>query len=79
MTIKVVYENGVFRPLKPIRDVREGTEAEVTVKKTVTSTPTSKEAIESMMAIINLPQQDNGKKFSGEDHDKILYGDPHQS
>lgn len=79
MTIKVIYENGVFRPLKPRRDIREGTEAEVTLPKPTQPVPTPEEAIESMMAIINLPQQDNGRKFSGEDHDKILYGDPHQS
>lgn len=79
MTIKAVYENGVFRPLKPIRDVKEGTEAEVTVAKPSRPVPTPEEVIESMMAIIKLPQQDNGRKFSGEDHDKILYGEPHQS
>lgn len=79
MTIKVVYENGVFRPLKPIRDVREGTEAEVTVTKPSRPVPTPEEVIEAFMKIANMPVEPGGKHFNGEDHDKILYGDPHKS
>lgn len=79
MTIKVVYENGVFRPLKPIRDVKEGTEAEVTVTKPSRSVPTPEEVIESLLRLADMPLEGGGKPFSGQDHDKILYGDPHQS
>lgn len=79
MTIKVVYENGVFRPLKPPRDIKEGTEAEVTIPKPRRVPPPPEEVIEAIMNIVNLPQQPGGKHFNGEDHDKILYGDPHKS
>ena len=77
MTIKVVYENGVFRPLKPIKDVREGTEAEVTVTKPTRPVPTPEEVIESLLRLADMPLEGGGKRFSGQDHDKILYGDPH--
>jgi hypothetical protein len=35
--------------------------------------------IESLLRIADMPLEGVGKPFSGQDHDKILYGDPHQS
>lgn len=77
MTIRAIYENGVLRPLKPIRDIREGTEVEVSVTeaKEKKPQPTPDEVRASFMEIANLPLQP-GPYFTGEDHDHILYGKP---
>lgn len=77
MTIKVIYQNGVFKPLNPL-DVKEGTEAEVTIQKP-RSIPTPEKVIENLLRLADMPLEGEGKLFSGRDHDKILYGDPHQS
>jgi len=76
MTIRAVYQNGIFRPLKPLK-IKEGTEVEVTVTK-LRSVPSPEEVAESLLRIADMPLE-NGKPFDGRDHDKILYGDPHQS
>jgi predicted DNA-binding antitoxin AbrB/MazE fold protein len=79
MTIKVVYENGVFRPLKPRRDIKESTEGEVTINVPPRTVPSPEEVVEAFTKIANMPVELGGKHFNGEDHDKILYGDPHRS
>ncbi len=76
MTIKAVYQNGVFRPLKPIV-IQEGTEVEVTLTKP-RQRPTPEEVKHSFLRIADMPLEE-GESFSGRDHDKILYGDPKQS
>jgi predicted DNA-binding antitoxin AbrB/MazE fold protein len=74
MTIKAVYQNGVFRPLQPL-EITEGTEVEVTVPKKRKQPPTPEEVAERLQRIADLPLQP-GPYFTGEDHDTILYGKP---
>jgi predicted DNA-binding antitoxin AbrB/MazE fold protein len=74
MTIRAVYQNGVFRPLQPL-EIKEGTEVEVTVPKKRIHHPTPEEVNKALQEIADLPLQP-GPSFTGEDHDTILYGKP---
>jgi predicted DNA-binding antitoxin AbrB/MazE fold protein len=73
MTIRAVYQDGVFRPLQPL-EITEGTEVEVTVPKKRKQPPSPEEVIERLLRISDMPSEGKGP-FSGEDHDKILYGE----
>lgn len=73
MTIRAVYQNGVFRPLQPL-EIKEGTEVEVTVPQQRKSPPDPREGISRLLRIAAMPSEGEGH-FSGQDHDKILYGE----
>lgn len=73
MTIKAVYQNGVFRPLQPL-EIKEGTEVEITVPKKPKTPPSPREAMDRLLKIADMPPEGPGG-FSGEDHDKVLYGE----
>jgi predicted DNA-binding antitoxin AbrB/MazE fold protein len=72
MTIRAVYQNGVLRPLQPL-EITEGTEVEVTVTSRK-SPPDPREGIERLLRIAAMPSEGEGQ-FSGQDHDKVLYGE----
>ena len=75
MTIRAVYQDGVFRPLVP-PEIKEGTEVEVTVPKQRRKL-SPEEVAERLLRIADMPVE-KGPTFSGQDHDKILYGEPSQ-
>jgi predicted DNA-binding antitoxin AbrB/MazE fold protein len=67
--ISATYENGVLILEKPL-SVSEGSKVEIIViKKKTKKTPA-----ELLAEIAALPLEGNGEKFSGRDHDRILYG-----
>jgi predicted DNA-binding antitoxin AbrB/MazE fold protein len=72
MTIRAVYQNGVLRPLKPLQ-IAEGTEVDVTVSPPRVA-PSPEIVRERLLKIADMPLE-NGQPFSGEDHDKMLYGE----
>ncbi len=67
--ISATYENGVLVLEKPL-SFSEGSKIEIiVVKKKTEKTPA-----ELLAEIAALPLEGNGEKFSGRDHDRILYG-----
>lgn len=74
-TIEAVYEPGVLRLSRPI-DLAEGTRVDVIViPQTSSPNPTKRTPAEIAMRIAAMPMQSSAEGFSGEDHDRILYGD----
>lgn len=71
-TILAIYENGVLRPEKPL-EVSEGAKVEIIVvvseKKVQKRT-----AAEVLAELAALPLEGEMDKFSGRDHDEVLYG-----
>jgi predicted DNA-binding antitoxin AbrB/MazE fold protein len=66
--ISAIYENGVLVLEKPL-SVSEGSKVEIIViKKKIKKTPA-----ELLAEIAALPLEGKTDKFSGRDHDKILY------
>ncbi len=72
-TISAIYENGVLRPEKPLA-VSEGAKVEiiVVISKDEKQMKTPAELLAELAA---LPIEGKTDKFSGRDHDKILYGE----
>jgi predicted DNA-binding antitoxin AbrB/MazE fold protein len=69
-SIPAVFENGVFRPLTKV-EMPEGEEVEVfLISKDQQSSFRSREILRS---IAELPIEGKNGKYSGEDHDEILY------
>lgn len=70
-TVEAIYEQGVLRLKEPI-SLAEGTEVEVIV---ISRQPVSENAnpAEILAAIASLPLETQDGKFSGRDHDSILY------
>jgi predicted DNA-binding antitoxin AbrB/MazE fold protein len=67
--ISATYENGVLVLEKPL-SVSEGSKVEIiVVKKKTKKTPA-----ELLAEIAALPLEGKGEKFSGREHDRILYG-----
>jgi len=83
MTTKVeaVYEHGVLRPRRPL-PLADGTHVDVLILSEDTPKPVKKTRASQdkrtlgqiMAEIAALPMESGGEKFSGRDHDKILYG-----
>lgn len=73
MTVKAIYENGVFRPLEPIH-LAERTEVEVFIPSTPSpdgDDPTGWKAAEALIGFI-----DNAPADMAENHDQYLSGQP---
>jgi predicted DNA-binding antitoxin AbrB/MazE fold protein len=68
-----IYEKGMLRPLTPL-PLAEGARVEVTVTDSA-SIPSAADA-RSLREIAALPMESEWGPFSGEDHDRILYGGP---
>lgn len=76
ITIEAVYEQGVLRLSQPI-PLAEGTRVEVTVISTGAK-PENKTPREILAQIAAMPLEVSNDKFSGRDHDTILYP-PHST
>lgn len=72
-TISAIYENGVLRLEKPLA-VSEGAKVEIliVISKDEKQLKTPAELLAELAA---LPIEGKTDKFSGRDHDKILYGE----
>ena len=81
MTIKAVFENGVFRPTEAV-SLPEGTTAEVLVQSGRNPPPRGMDPQEVAKFLAEIaalpsdgPEPDDGLS-AARDHDKILYGGP---
>ena len=73
MTVKAIYENGVFRPQEPVH-LAERTEVEVLIPATTSpdvDDPTGWKAAEALIGFI-----DDAPADMAEQHDHYLYGQP---
>jgi predicted DNA-binding antitoxin AbrB/MazE fold protein len=70
-TISAIYENGVLRPKKPL-EVSEGAKVEIIIVVSENNKQ-QKSPAELLAEITALPLEGKGEKFSGRDHDRILY------
>jgi predicted DNA-binding antitoxin AbrB/MazE fold protein len=73
MTVKAVYENGVFKPQQPV-DLEEHTEVEVLIpmrRSPDADDPTGWKAAEALIGFIEDAPAD-----MAENHDYYLYGQP---
>ena len=73
MTVKAIYENGVFKPMEPV-DLREHTEVEVRVPAEAPANgddPTGWKAAEALIGFIETAPADMAER-----HDQYLYGRP---
>ena len=73
MTVKAIYENGVFRPQEPVH-LEEHTEVEVVIPvaaSTDADDPTGWKAAEALIGFI-----DDAPSDMAEHHDHYLYGRP---
>ena len=68
-TITAIFENGMLRPLQPV-DLHEGEQVEVFLVTKEHDPARSREILER---IASLPQEGPVDRFSGTDHDSILY------
>jgi predicted DNA-binding antitoxin AbrB/MazE fold protein len=74
-TIEAIFEKGVFRPTQ-ILHIVEGTRVEVLVpSKDLQSDAQHQAHVLDEIAALPMEGPDDG--FSGADHDKVLYKDPH--
>lgn len=72
-TLEAIYENGVLKPLGPLA-LDEGTLVEVTVTAREQLSP-GQRAYRMIAAVAALPLEVDGDDTSGQDHDRLLYGD----
>lgn len=73
MTVKAIYENGVFKPQEPVH-LEEHTEVEVLIPVSSppdADDPTGWKAAEALIGFINDAPTD-----MAENHDAYLYGQP---
>lgn len=73
MTVKAIYENGVFKPREPVH-LEEHTEVEVVIpapRSTDTDDPTGWKAAEALIGFI-----DDAPADMAEHHDQYLYRTP---
>jgi hypothetical protein len=71
MTVKAIYENGVFRPQEPVH-LKEHTEVEVLIPVTASADagdPTGWKAAEALIGFL-----DDAPVDMAEYHDRYLYG-----
>jgi len=70
--IKAVYEQGMIRPLQPLR-LREGTRLDLIVIAH-DQAKSNCNAAEVLAEIAALPIEGSGEAFAAREHDSILYG-----
>jgi predicted DNA-binding antitoxin AbrB/MazE fold protein len=70
--IEAVYENGMFRPVKPI-NLRNGERLDLILIRREPPQPSNGDAAELLADIAALPLEGATDAFSGEQHDQILY------
>ncbi len=73
MTVKAIYENGVFRPQEPVH-LAERTEVEIHIPIAASADgddPTGWKAAEALIGFI-----DDAPADMAENHDLYLYGEP---
>lgn len=73
MTVKAIYENGVFKPREPV-NLEEHTEVEVLIPAPATTDaddPTGWKAAQALIGFIKDAPAD-----MAEQHDRYLYGHP---
>ena len=73
MTVKAIYENGIFRPQEPVQ-LAEHTEVEVLIPATTSpdiDDPTGWKAVDRLIGIV-----ENAPPDLSENHDVYLYGKP---
>ena len=68
-TIPAVYENGLIRPLEEVV-LKEGEEVSVIIGNNDVSAEKARDILASIAA---LPLENPGDRFSGADHDTVLY------
>jgi predicted DNA-binding antitoxin AbrB/MazE fold protein len=78
-TVEAIYEQGILRLLRPI-DLADGTRVEVVVTPcdlAPEDQPPRRKRTPAKVAaeIAALSMQSSPEGFSGEDHDRILYGE----
>lgn len=67
--MEAIVEHGLLRPVEPL-SIPEGTRVSLTVR-----TPQAPRSLaEQLRRIAALPDEGPDDGFSGEDHDKVLYG-----
>jgi predicted DNA-binding antitoxin AbrB/MazE fold protein len=71
-SVRAVYENGVFRPLKPVA-LPEGAEVHVVISDQSDKDGAAAAAI--LAEIAALPVEGDGDPFTSRDHDQVLYGE----
>jgi predicted DNA-binding antitoxin AbrB/MazE fold protein len=70
ISVRAIYENGVFRPLQPLT-LPEGSQVEVVI-----SADADASSAATMLAeIASLPVDGHGDPFTSRDHDRVLYGE----
>ena len=76
-TASAIYEQGVLRPLSPL-PLMEGARVEVTVTDAAATLAAAdtRSLSDSLREIAALPMESDQAPFSGQDHDRILYGAP---
>ncbi|MEW5803762.1 MAG: antitoxin family protein [bacterium] len=72
-SLKVIYEDGVFKPLQKV-NFKEHQKLELTVKKTIQDTPSAKQ--ESPLRLIGLFESDIDDLSVN--HDTYLYSQPEE-
>jgi predicted DNA-binding antitoxin AbrB/MazE fold protein len=70
MTVNAIYERGQLRLMEPV-DLEEGAVVEVTIS---VEEPESERSPAAVLAEIAALPLENGERFSGRDHDDLLYG-----
>ena len=78
-TAEAVYENGAVHLIEPL-ELAEGEHVRV-VKTSVDalaslgSAPDPQKAAQILAEIAAMPMDEGGEEFSGQDHDRVLYGE----
>ena len=74
-TVEAIYEHGVLRLRRPI-GLAEGTCVDIVViPREPAPTPGKRSPAQTAAEIAALPMQSSPDGFSGEDHDRVLYGE----
>jgi predicted DNA-binding antitoxin AbrB/MazE fold protein len=69
------YKNGTLVLDEPL-SIAEGKEVKILIIGNQTSESPGRKVAERLAEIAALPLEGKGEKFSGRDHDRILYGAP---
>lgn len=72
MIVKVIYDDGVFRPERPV-NIEQGARFEVLVQTAAEHWET-KDVARALRDVAATPAKVEDS-FSGEDHDQVLYGE----
>jgi predicted DNA-binding antitoxin AbrB/MazE fold protein len=70
--IRAIYERGVFRPIEPVA-LKDGSRVELEFEMP-TPPPGAKDLAAALAEIAALPVEGPHDRFSGADHERILYG-----